>query len=128
MEDDRARILAERANLETTRRDEMMNNAVKGLLLANGGGAVALLAFLQAIWREQDAPLRSMVAALILMALGVIFAALVLLLRYITAYEHQRGSKTWCRWRKGYLSAAFGSLVMFALSVATIAVGILICR
>jgi len=34
-------------------RSEISNEGVKGLFLMNGGGAVALLAFLQAIWKDQ---------------------------------------------------------------------------
>ena len=43
------------ARRQTERRDQMAVHGLRALLILNGGGAVALLAFLQAIWPEPKA-------------------------------------------------------------------------
>lgn len=37
----------------TEQRNETLREGVEGLFLMNGGGTVAMLAFLQAIWKDQ---------------------------------------------------------------------------
>lgn len=116
---------AERANLYTKRRDEMMIHAVRGLLLANGGGAAALLAFLQAMWGELDAPVGSVVTGMLLMALGVAVAVAVLLIRYQASVEEQSGNPRWRWWRWGYNAAVLTSLALFLAAVVTVGLGVL---
>ena len=53
-QDDKDR-LEERAVRQTERRDQMAVHGLRALLILNGGGAVALLAFLQAIWDKPTA-------------------------------------------------------------------------
>ncbi|MCZ6591287.1 MAG: hypothetical protein O7B98_09140 [Alphaproteobacteria bacterium] len=45
----------ENAHRQTERRDQMAFHGLRALLILNGGGAVALLAFLQAIWDKPTA-------------------------------------------------------------------------
>ena len=47
--------IEEAAKEQTRRRDDMAIHGLRSLLLLNGGGAVALLAFLQAVWTEEGA-------------------------------------------------------------------------
>ena len=49
--------------------------AAKGLFLINGGGAVALLAFLQAVWTDATALVPWVVFGLVPLAAGLVLAA-----------------------------------------------------
>ena len=117
-----------RRNLQTTRRDEMMIHAVRGLLIANGGGAVALLAFLQAIWSEDASLSLYVVCAQALMTLGVFFAGLVLLVRYETTIREQRGTPSWRLWSRAYRITALVSLLFFLAGALAVTLGALVSR
>ncbi len=73
------------------RRDSMAEQGLKALLLLNGGGAVALLAFLQAIWIK-DAMLALVpwiLAGLVCLVLGAATSGAVHFLRYMTSMTYQ---------------------------------------
>ena len=74
------------------RRDSMADQGPKALLLLNGGGAVALLAFLQAIWAKHamSALVAWIVAALVCLVLGAATAGAVHFLRYMTSMTYQQ--------------------------------------
>ncbi len=74
------------------RRDSMAEPGLKALLLLNGGGAVALLAFLQAIWIK-DAMLALVpwiVTAILFLVLGAATAGAVHFLRYMASMTYQK--------------------------------------
>jgi hypothetical protein len=63
-------------------RANLLTEAFKGILVVNGGGVIALLAFLQAIW-DKNAPLRQIVLVGIAWMLGgLVVALLSILLRF----------------------------------------------
>jgi hypothetical protein len=62
-------------------RGEALTEGYKGLLLVNGGGAVALLTFLTANW-ENHSLARVTLMGIAFMGLGLVFASLVPLFRY----------------------------------------------
>ena len=70
----------------------MADQGPKALLLLNGGGAVALLAFLQAIWikHAMSALVAWIVAALVCLVLGAATAGAVHFLRYMTSMTYQQ--------------------------------------
>src|SRR5947208_6502780 len=97
-------------------RDEAFTELVKALLIINGGGAVALLAFLQTTWVQSKALIGVVVVAIAAMAAGALVAAAVHLLRYQASWSHQSGETAkWARFRRLYLFAASLSLILFAI-------------
>lgn len=73
----------------TDQRNDAMREGVKALLLMNGGGAVALLAFLQAIWSTDPPLAKVVISSLPYFLVGVVLAALVHLFRYHTSNDKQ---------------------------------------
>jgi hypothetical protein len=61
----------------TEQRNDALREGVKGLFLMNGGGAVAMLAFLQAIWKEDSNLATYVIACIALFSVGVFLAAMV---------------------------------------------------
>ncbi len=74
----------------TDQRNDAMREGVKALVLMNGGGAVALLAFLQAIWSKEPALVKYVLWGLGCLVVGVALAALVHFFRYHTSLAYQR--------------------------------------
>lgn len=112
-----------RRNLQTTRRDEMMIHSVRGLLIANGGGAVALLLFLPNIAKVDIRLSLYIVGAQCFMAIGVVLAGLVLLIRYETTIREQGKEPNWRRWSRAYRFTALISLLMFLAGAVVVTVG-----
>ena len=110
---------------DTQRRDEMMNQAVKGLFVMNGGGSVALLAFLQAIWPQAGAPVGPVLYGLVWMSIGTTLAGSVLLIRYSTTLAFEQDSPWRWWWHYGYLVCAWGSVICFSGGTLTVAVKLL---
>ncbi|RDE24036.1 hypothetical protein DV711_00035 [Motiliproteus coralliicola] len=102
----------------------LLTEAYKGLLIVNGGGIVALLGFLQAIWATSPELARITLCGIALLALGLTAALAIPFLRYHHSHHAQRreqrgesGSKTiyWylfycCQW---FSIAAFGGGVLY---------------
>jgi hypothetical protein len=110
----------------TEQRNDAMREGVKGLFLMNGGGAVALLAFLQEIWKEiPDLRIYVLVSILVL-SFGVVFASLVQFLRFKASWELQNQDKTgWEKSRKYYLRFSYLSIGAFVLGIGFLVVGCL---
>ncbi len=105
-------------------RDKSATELVRALLIVNGGGAAALLVFLQAIWKSDPLLAKSTVWAVVSLGVGAFCAAAFHLLRYESSWYHGNGQMTlWWIFRKFYLSAAIASLVAFAVGTAVLAVG-----
>ena len=67
-----------------------MREGVKALVLMNGGGSVALLAFLQAVWDKAPALIGYSLAGLACLVVGVALAGLVQFFRVHTSNATQR--------------------------------------
>lgn len=83
--------IEDRAWEHAKRRDEMAIHGLKALLLLNGGGTVALLAFLQAVWVVKDAAglVPWVVAGMIPLLLGAAASGWVHFMRYKTSEVYQ---------------------------------------
>jgi hypothetical protein len=71
-------------------RAALLTEGFKGLLLVNGGGAVALLAFLQAIWLKDKALANAVLVGIGFMCVGLTFALLVPFFRYHHSHLAQK--------------------------------------
>ena len=110
----------------TTQRDTAAAELVKALLIINGGGAVALLAFLQAIWVPSRELAKPTIIAVTLLAAGALAAAAFHLLRYHASWHHQTGdTKSWAKFRRLYVFCATISLIAFLIAVIVVSVGVL---
>jgi hypothetical protein len=102
----------------TEQRNDALREGVKGLFLMNGGGAVALLAFLQAIWKENPQLAKYVIASIAILAAGVFLAGLVQFFRYNASFNFQGGKlRAFRAYRFLYLAAAFSSLAAFFVGV-----------
>ncbi len=95
-------------------RAEILTESVKGLLLVNGGGAVALLAFLQAIWSQDKELARVVLWGIAMMGGGLVFALLVQPFRVshskIVEREGDRKTVFWF----SYVACQYLSVLAFA--------------
>jgi len=106
-------------------RNEAITELVKALLIINGGGAVALLAFLQSAWVQDKALVAPVAYAVSALAFGSLFAAACHLLRYYASWYHQsENTARSARFRRLYLLFALASLFAFASGVAIIVVSV----
>lgn len=111
------------------RRDSMAEQGLKALLLLNGAGAVALLAFLQAIWIKEAmlALVPWIVTAILSLVLGAATAGAVHFLRYIASMTYQKEGAVEGRkmtWVHGL--ATIASFVFFLLGMGIVVRGALL--
>lgn len=108
----------------TRQRDELGKEGVRGILLINGGGAVALLAFLQAIWSKDVRLAEYVVHGISLLAFGVFLAGLASFLRYHSSFNFQQGKlRRWLWFRRAYIGCWYSSLLCFLIGIAIVVVG-----
>jgi ABC-type multidrug transport system permease subunit len=108
----------------TDQRNDALREGVKGLFLMNGGGAVAMLAFLQAIWKDNPHLAKYVIASIAVLAAGVFLAGLVQFFRYNASFSFQDGKhRVFEVYRFLYLAAAYCSLSAFLLGVLTMVSG-----
>ena len=70
-------------------RAELLTHAVKAALLINGGGAVATLGFLQAVWDKAPGLAKWATAGVALFAAGALAAAMVNRWRYDCSFSFE---------------------------------------
>lgn len=88
MSDDANNELPSRKDYRLSRA-KLLTEGYKGLLMVNGGGAAALLAFVQAVW--QDRALANLaLTGLGFMIAGLFFAMLVPFLRFHHSWDAER--------------------------------------
>lgn len=109
----------------TERRDKMAADGFKTLLLLNGGGAVVLLAFLQAIWgKPLTAPLIPwIIGGLCVLALGALTAGALHFLRMHTSWAHQTAGLSGRCAQRLETGAMVLALFFFATGIGIIAWG-----
>jgi hypothetical protein len=107
----------------TRQRDQAASELVRALLLINGGGAAALLAFLGAIWSSPtgEALARPTILSLWILSFGALVAAAFHLFRYEASFLQQGGDAAWETYRKLYLASAILSLFCFLLGISVLA-------
>jgi hypothetical protein len=112
------------AEARTRQRDQAASDLVRALLIVNGGGAAALLAFLQAIWASHQGLAKPTIAAMVIMAFGAAMGAAFHLFRYQASWHHQQGNKAkWAKFRRFYLGSASLSLIAFLAGIGVVACG-----
>lgn len=115
-DNDRSKI-EPRGRWHSERRDEMANHGLRSLLLLNGGGAVAVLAFLQSIWTEPAAQelVPWVVYGMVPLIIGAALSGLVHFIRYESSEAYQMRSKMAGRrmkcLQKFFTAAAFASFL-----------------
>jgi len=119
------RLQMERANVITETKNRILSEGMKGLFLINGGGAIALAAWIQAVWeKDWAAPmLKLQLFSLGLFAIGVIFAALSPVARYLV-FHHKNTltpSKNPFWWTHMAVTAL--SILSFAIATGLIVKG-----
>jgi len=112
------------AEARTRQRDQAASELVRALLIINGGGAAALLAFLQAIWSSNKALAKPTIVALVIFSVGAALAAAFHLFRHQASWYHQSGDlKRWAKFDRLYLVSASLSLIAFLAGVLVVAIG-----
>lgn len=82
-------------------RAEMVHQGIRGLLILNGGACIAVLGFLQALWRTPGEPhplTPYLFWSLLLYALGVLLGSAVFIPRYFCSLrfeQHKKSAKPW---------------------------------
>ena len=104
----------------TPRRDEMSIHGIRGLVLLNGGGAVALLAFLQAAWENIPELVPTIVSAMIPLVVGAACAVAVHFLRIQTSLHWFKHGKWLKLLQNGF---AVFSFVLFLAGMTIVIVG-----
>jgi hypothetical protein len=105
-------------------RAEITNQGVRWLLTINGGGAIALLAFLQAIWEKNQLLAKYVVAGIAIFSIGVLLAAFINFLRYHTSFNFQAGNTTLYNiFRISGFICQYTSLTCFAAAMFVVVYG-----
>jgi hypothetical protein len=105
-------------------RAAISTEGVKGLFLLNGGGALALLAFLQAVWDKNPALAKLALVGISIFAFGALLAGFVNFLRYHTSLSFQSGETCNYKMFKFFsLSCQYLSLVAFAVATGVLVIG-----
>lgn len=107
-------------------RKEMDDQFVRGLFLINGGGVVALLAFIQAILRKPGAagPIHWTLAGIGFMLMGLVLAAIAPMLRRHVSLLYETGNAK--RWRREKVSwgVQLGSVFFFVIGAIVVVCGL----
>lgn len=112
-------------NNPTERRDKMWEQSARLLGLMNGGSAVALLAFVQAIWLKMPELVVWVVYGLIIFAVGLALATIIPQLREATILNWRSNESKAKIYQDLYRGAAKLSVVSFLVGVGIVAYGIL---
>lgn len=112
-------------NNPTERRDKMWEQSARLLGLMNGGSAVALLAFVQAIWQDMAELVVWVVFGLIAFAVGLALATIIPQLREATVLNWRSDEPKAKFYQVVYRWAAKLSVISFLVGVCIVAYGIL---
>jgi hypothetical protein len=124
--------LQQQLNIENMRvRAEITTQGIRGLLLINGGGAAALLAFLQAVWNQDPRLANYVVTAIAWLAAGVSIAGVSFFLRYHTSFAFDKLKvtkkvshyKAWKAWSHVSVASWYVSLAMFIVGLSWVVRG-----
>jgi hypothetical protein len=104
-------------------RAELLTEGFKGLLLINGGGAAALLAFVAEMWGKDSSLARVSLHSIVFLAVGLALATLIPFFRYHHSHRAQRmedaghtGSKKTIFWYL-YTFCQYLSVVAFVAGI-----------
>lgn len=119
------RLKLERANLLTGLRAQMLNEGTKGLFIMNGGGAIALATWLQAVW---DKPWASPMLCwqlwgMAAFAAGIAVAAVIPIARYLGSLHGNTLTPLKNPWWWVYIVANVSSILLFAVGSSLVVGG-----
>lgn len=109
----------------TDRRDRMWEQSARLLGLMNGGAAVALLAFIQAIWKDGPELVVWVAYSLITFAAGLALATIIPQLREATVLNWRSNEPKARVYQFSYRFVAKLSVLSFLIGVVIVAYGIL---
>jgi hypothetical protein len=107
------------------RRSATADQLVRALLVINGGGAIALLGFLQAIWSKEPALAESVVWGIAWLSVGLSLGACANFFRYKTSQAHQEEWPSKKKWTRISWIVQGCSLLAFDVGVAVVLYGAL---
>ena len=113
-------------NIQTREhRDELAKEGVRALLIMNGGGLLALLAFLQTIWGklESAALIPSVLNGMSWLIGGLLLVGLSSFFRFHSSYALSANQKIWWKWQRAYMGCWYVSLVCFIIGTGTVVYG-----
>lgn len=110
-----ADVIANQISLRENRNRALADSA-KGLTLLNGGAAVALLAFLQAVWSDGQRLVPGLVVSLFLFLFGALLPSLGSWFRYLGAFHEKTFTPPKNPWW-------WAEMAMFALSAVIFLAG-----
>jgi hypothetical protein len=109
----------------TRHRLEIMNQAFRGLLAIEGGGVVALLAYLRALGNESLCQSQLVLITILLLVVALTFAVLFMTFRYHTSLSDQAHEPKWRRWRWWSFFFLYGSVALFLVGMLVLVIGTL---
>lgn len=114
------------ADPEQTRlRAEILNQFFHGMLLLNGGGCIALLAFLQAIWNGVTASfIRVVVIGMTFFLFGLTLTTVGQYIRYRTSLALQFGAPGGRSWQRAHSWSVWLSVAAFLVGSGVVAWGL----
>lgn len=105
-------------------RVEIANQGMKALLAINGGAAVSLLAFLQAVWSDSPSLIKPTLFGLLIYCIGVAFGAISYQLRVQVSLAHQFKRQSYRALNSVSYAVQIGGLVAFLFGSVTMVVWI----
>jgi hypothetical protein len=109
----------ERANTLSEIRAEILNENSRGLVLINGGGAVSIATWLQAVWDKDWAQvmLQPQLVAICVLLVGVAFAVASPLVRFISFFHPKTNEPRSNPWWWANIVVRSLSLVAFVVGM-----------
>lgn len=111
----------------TDQRTDAIREGVKGLFLMNGGGAVALLVFLEKVWKGRPLLAKYIIVRIAFLVLGVVLAGLVHFFRVHASVALQSNlgihSPEFLWFRRTYFAFAYLSVATFIVGMGVVLCG-----
>lgn len=107
--------------MDMATRSTIQNEASKILAIINGGGAVALATFMQAVWDKWDvAPRGLLITALSYLTFGLAVVPVTLVLRYVNGLLSESYSPFRNPWWYAIIVTYFASVVCFLMGMSAV--------
>ncbi len=115
------KLWADRANVLTQVRNEILTEGFKGLILVNAGGAAALGAFVQAVWDKPTAPaiLPGLLSGIGFLLAGTAVSALGFVPRHLSFFHHKTTEPLKNPWWWAELAVIASAVALFVVGMGT---------
>lgn len=115
----------ERANTVTEVKNLVFIEVLKGLILINGGGAIALATWIQTVWEKYWAPLMLpfQLWGMVGFAFGVLFAVVALAFRFMCFFHKYTLEPQENPWWWGHMIAIACSVLSFLVATGLVVYG-----